>query len=282
MSEEPEQLDVPSSANRVTIGGVEVTTAEKRKYHLRMLLWGRYGAGKTTLAATAPAPILYLGFDHDGDAPLRKSSDLLILDYSNAAASVVFGFRGTVGTSMQELDRYLTKRAEEGAPISTLIIDSMTSFGRMALEHGVVGAKTTIEDPEFKGYGRKNTWVNYAILGLLRIAGRHDLHLIVVCHEDKPNRDKEGNVIEYPIMLGSSLAYQIPVSINEVWYLEQTTTGHAIRVRPSAQYKHVKTRLFSAQVRAFPWVYNPETGEGLTLAKIYQVWQANDFGKISV
>lgn len=267
----------------VKIGGMVLQPATERDFLLRMLLWGRYGVGKTTLASTAPAPILYLGFDHDGDAPLLKCHNLDVVDFSDAPSSIVPGFKSASGTTIQELSNLLKSRREAGNAYATVVFDSVSSFGRMALEHGVKDAKTPLEEPGRSGYGRKNTWINYMILSMLRLVSVHKCHFILICHEDRPLTDKEGAVVEYPIMLGSSLSHQVPISINEVWYIERQTSGViTIRVSPSVLHRHVKTRLFSPSVKTFPWRYDPETGEGLTLATIYETWKENGYNKIAI
>ena len=49
----------------ITLGTVSITTPKTQVKRMAMVIWGPSGAGKTTLAATAPRPILWINFDPD-------------------------------------------------------------------------------------------------------------------------------------------------------------------------------------------------------------------------
>ena len=71
----------------ITLGNVELTTPVSQPRRMSMVLWGPSGAGKTTLAATAPRPILWLNFDPDGTSSLMDQKDILIADFANEKAT---------------------------------------------------------------------------------------------------------------------------------------------------------------------------------------------------
>src|SRR5690606_15484230 len=140
----------------------------------------------TTLAATAPGKKLWINFDPDGLSSIATRDDVIYVDLAEAPDACVEKFKSDDPLG-------LTKFFKDNPDVETVVVDSVTMFGEKALAHGVVkaqgtakGAKSTIEDPGFSGYGNKNTWTSYLTKNLLSVTLKHKKHIIFICHEDKP------------------------------------------------------------------------------------------------
>lgn len=261
-----------------TLQGMVGQTHSEVSQRLALLLWGSAGSGKTTLAATAPGKKVWLNFDPDGPASvLGNRDDIIVFDFSVREDAVVQRFKEPDPFG---IDRFLADHPE----VETVVVDSVTMFGDKALTHGVREAKTSIEEPEFKGYGRKNTWTRLMIMNLLRITGKHNRHIVFVCHEDVPTKNSKGDVLFITIMLGSSLSEEAPLQISEVWSIQQLDDGtRRIAVRPVRMRKPMKTRMFLTSGPAeFLWRYNADTQTGPGLADWFQAWKENGFAKIDL
>lgn len=266
----------------ISIAGVGVQKGADAQHRLSMLLWGQAGCGKTTLAATAPGTKLWINFDDNGTASIASRDDVLVADFSGQADSVVTKFKQETAPAIVSLDKTLKEHTE----IDTVVIDSVTSFGMKALAHGVIDASksgATIEDPGFKGFGRKNTWTRYMVKQLLRLTAKHNRHVIFICHEDVPSRDSEGNVAFISLMLGSNLAQEVPVDFSECWHVQDTGKAHLIRVRPDGFFRPMKTRMFKTDgPTRFKWVFDPEKLEGEGIATWFERWKSNNYHKLDV
>ena len=75
--------------SKITLGNIELTTPKTQPRRMSTIIWGPSGAGKTTLAATAPRPILWVNFDPDGTSSLMDQDDIHIADFSTSNPNVV-------------------------------------------------------------------------------------------------------------------------------------------------------------------------------------------------
>jgi hypothetical protein len=266
----------------INISGVTAKHGGDIEHRISMLLWGQAGCGKTTLAATAPGNKLWLNFDDNGTSSIAARDDVYVADFSDQPDSVVPKFKQETAPMIVSLDKNL----RDNPDVTTLVVDSITSFGMKALSYGVIDASksgATLEDPGFKGFGRKNTWTRYMVKQLLRLSAKHGKHIIFVAHEDVPSKDSEGGVAFISLMLGSNLAQEVPVDHGEVWHMQDTGKARLIRVRPDGFFRPMKTRMFQTNGPArFKWQFNPETLEGEGIATWYQRWKDNNYRKIAV
>ena len=257
----------------ITLGGKELTSPSTETARLSMLLWGSSGCGKTTLFGTFPGKKLLINFDTDGQNALSGDNDTLVLDYSKEPDGAVEKFKEQ---NPLGLDKFLTEHPE----IQSVGIDSLTTFGNKALQHGVKIARSTakgkfstIEDPGYSGFGNKNTWTQLLVKNILEVTGKHNRHVCFIAHEDKPTTDTNGAVLYISIMLGSSLNQQVPVNISEIWRLSDNGKERRIAIRPCRGYKPMKTRMFlTTEGPEFIWNYDRETREGNTMAEWIDRW----------
>jgi hypothetical protein len=126
------------------LGNFDIKQADELPTRFSALIWGMAGDGKSTLAATAPGRKLWINFDPDGVQPISSLSNqfknkeatilhlpIMVADLSAESSRVVDGFRR---------DDHLKLGAILGDPeckIDTVIVDSVTRFSQMALEHSI-------------------------------------------------------------------------------------------------------------------------------------------------
>lgn len=269
----------------LTIGGIKSTSLNERSERFTAILWGPAKSGKTTLASTAPGPILYLMFDPDGAASLKRNDADCVIDLSKAPDSVVSKFVDPNSSDMKAIEN-LAKNNE----FTTLVLDSLTSLGNKALVHGIAlsqatkqGATSNIMFPGLVGYGAKNIIVNRTVANLLAITQRHNKNFITIGHEDAGKTNDKGDVIKQTLMLGSSLVVEIPKDMSEVWYMQDVNGKHEVLLRPRYPLSPMGSRMFDTRVKSsFFWKYDPITGEGTGIKHWLDLWAINEYNKIPI
>lgn len=278
-----------TTASIIDIGGVKSQVTANVERDLVMMIWGRSGCGKTVLAGTAPGTKLWFQFDTQGTASLGKRDDVITLDFS--------GYMHTKVDDLKEgglVERDIVRTLKDRPDITTLVIDSVTSIAQLCMAHAVLSGKAsgnnfkaTMEQPGLAGYGIRNRLVLSVVRMFMRVASETKRHIIFICHEDSPDKDKEGNIIRISVLLGGTLPEEVPINLSEVWYLEQDDTGRRyIHVRPYAKRVPMRTRMFRTPaknvVNAIPFTYdaNDRTGDGI--ATWYEAWRKSGFDKIDI
>lgn len=268
----------------IQLGTVVAQTPVAAVRRFVLILWGKSGCGKTTLAATAPGPILWLCIDDEGTACLSECpQDIIVIDLAKEPDNVVEKFKNPNPMGIEKV-------LKEHPEIKTVVFDSATTFRNKALAHGVVvaqgttkGRSSTLEDPGYAGYGNLNTWMQLMVKNLVAATGKYERNFILIAHEDKPERDNQGNVLSISMMLGSSLNEQVPVNVGEVWNLNDTGQKHMLAIRPVALRKPVKTRMFKTTGEPqFEWKFDPDKWEGGKIEDWIEAWKENEFRKIEL
>lgn len=245
------------------------------------LLWGQPGFGKTTLACTSPGSKLIVNFDPNGPASVGFRPDVSILDYSAAENSITDEFKRP--------DPFgITKHLGD---FDTIIVDSLSSVQELTTRQGVQFARglkinSNIENPGLAAFQARNNLLLEFVRNMLGVAIRNKKHIIFVAHEGQKDRDKEGSVINIPILLGGSVPTNVSVKLSEVWACYDLGGGKkTIAVRPCRMREIAKTRMFiTSGAPEFTWNYDPELSdeeqEGMTIAGWHKAWLANDKRKI--
>src|SRR5215831_15430633 len=107
--------------------GVSVEHPHNEQMRFSALIWGPAGAGKTTLASTAPGDKLILCCDPDGEMSLTERDDVSVMRLYQHNPLSICG-------ELKKPDPYnLTRFLTEHPRIETVVFDSMTMFANMAL-----------------------------------------------------------------------------------------------------------------------------------------------------
>lgn len=237
-----------------------------------MLLWGGAGGGKTSLACTAPGRKLLVNFDPDGDASVAGWDNVDVVDLSSESYDIVTEAKHTN-------DPFGLSRIIE--QYNTVIFDSLTNFAYKALLQGVYkfGNKNiSIERPGLQSYGVRNALTLQLVKNALALTKRFGKHCIFTAHENTPEKNEDGVVIQITVALGGQLPDQTALDFSEVWNVNDPGKGRARRIliRPARQRRPCKTRMFKTDGEPeFEWDYDINKREGDTIAEWYDLWKAN-------
>ena len=255
-------------------GGIPLTVPTVDNMKLNMLIWGDSGAGKTTLAATAPGNKLFLMLDPGGELSLAGRSDVAMLGVGAEGATKMLAQFNTA-------DPYGIGKIFEARPdLETLVVDSLTTFAYVALQNSVTINKSTMERPGMHGYTYRNASVLRATMTLFRLCAAHNRNLILITHEGSADRNSDGVITSVTMALSEGTANQVGLKFNEVWHLSDTGTERRIAVRPCRLRKPMKTRLFLSKEPEFIWHYDADNQIGEGIADWYHAWQTSGGKKL--
>ena len=241
------------TALSIELPGVVLRTAADASQRMSMLLWGPSGVGKTVYACSAPGTKLLINFDPDGPSSLGTRPDVVVMDLSGEKNNIVDKFNSD--------DPYSISKLLVGGDVATVVVDSTTAYSQLAVEKGISITKgATLERPSPGAYGARNAITLRMMTSLLRLTNKYNTNIIFTSHEDT-KADKDGNFLNFSLMLGGKLGSQAALQISEVWHLNETDNKRKVLVRPGRQRTPMKTRMFD------------------TTGAIEFVCQYNQFGK---
>jgi AAA domain len=263
------------------LGNVEVQPTISRREKLVMLLWGKPTCGKTVLASTAPGKKLWLQFDPAGTASLARSDNILVADFSGYKPAQLEAFKQG---GVMETD--LLKLLKENN-INTVVVDSLTQFGELALKYGITSGKAnrgtfkaSIEQPGQTGYGVRSAMVLDFVSMVLRVCADAGTHLIFIAHEQE-SMDDDGKLNEITLSLGGQGRALIPAKVSEIWHIEDTGKQRNAYLRIHGIKRPMRTRMFLTDERThFLLPYNQDKAQGDGIAEWYSAWEQAGFNKI--
>lgn len=262
------------------LGPVTLEAPQAHTKRIAALIWGDFGTGKTTFAATAPGRKLLLNVDPDGYVAVSHRDDVVLADLvplDNRNFFVQLQNENPLG-----LDEYL----EQNPDIETVILDSATALRDRAIHFAVdkgvgksvkSGFVPTIEEPGMSAYGARNQIVLEVVSGLLRVTAKHKRHCIITAHEADPEKDEKGIVLYITMNLGGQLYQGVGYRLSEIWYFSQepNSTRRRLAIRPTRLRRPMKTRMFVDNTEAeFFLNYDstkPDKGQE-TIAAWYDRW----------
>lgn len=197
---------------------LQFTTTDQAsaKSGVKVLVYGDSGMGKTTLCATAPAPIIVSA--ESGLLSLRKFRIPVI----------------EVKTIDQLTEAYTwALQSAEARQFATFCIDSISEIGEVVLAN----AKKQVKDPR-QAYGELIEKMTMTIRAFRDLPGKH----VYMAAKMEPMKDELSGVVKYgPGMPGSKLGPQLPYYFDEVFRLgvNKTVQGETFRflqTQPDLQY----------------------------------------------
>lgn len=250
------------------------------------IFWGHSGTGKTVFSATAPRPILYLGWDIEGWQSVKDTTDFNVINLADADTPVVEMFMNRKGRIYDELLEHCKTHN-----IKTIINDSITTYVSLALDHAATigqayarkNEKISRFNPGWTGYGIRTTLLHSYIMNMGLFCSKHGLNCIFIGHEDQPKEEGEGEArrILYTTMrLGGDNGFEIPKDVREVWHfgMDETGSNYRISLRPfpvkagsSALVRPMKsTMINTTKVKNINW---QEGDSNDSLERWMEIWK---------
>ena len=205
--------------------------------HVRLLVLGGYGTGKSYFAATAPEPIFLMDFDKGAVGYAgRKVYVPDVFFQSDIRATVLWN------SVEQELDAIL-KGNHPAGEFKTIVLDSLTTATSLALKMSLEKRPAPPDSPPVWNihYPMAKVFLD-RLFDKLKKAG---CHVIVIGHIEYDKDETTGEILASPAVTGKLKAY-IPALFDEVYFSDiiQTKEGpqYILRLGPQG-FKRARSRL---------------------------------------
>lgn len=217
---------------------LQFTTANQftEQHGVKALVYGEAGMGKTTLAATAPSPLVLAV--EAGMLSLRRSN--LERLFGVGTPGISYDVPAIVIRSLDDLNEAYTfcSTAPAMSAIQTLYLDSLTEIAEVVLN----AAKRTVKDPR-QAYGELIEKMETLIRAFINLRGKH----VIMTAKMEPTKDELTGVVRYgPMMPGSKLGNKLPYMYDEVFRMgvnkdPQGNSFRFLQTQPDLQF-HAKDR----------------------------------------
>lgn len=265
------------------LGSIPIIDTASKVELLTMCIWGKPSVGKTVLASSAPGRKLWLQFDPNGSASLRRTTDISVADFAAVPPARLEMFKqGGI------VEKDLLTMLKGWGPGNTVVVDSLTSLGQMALYYGIASGKAhrgkfkaSIEEPGQTGYGVRSAMLLDFIAMVMRVCADTRSHCIFIAH-DMERLDDDGKLEEITINLGGQGRSILPAKISELWYMQDDGKRRNIFIRNFNVMRPMRTRMFAVPDgrNSFLSTFDQDKDTGLTIAQLYETWAAAGFNRI--
>ena len=202
----------------------------KTEGNTKLLGYGKPGTGKTVGAISFPYPTLLLDFDGKADSAAAFYRDdvdrLEMVDVRDLSAKL----KGDpIADLVKIIDKELVPAVQDNQtfPYSTIVLDSITTFSRLVLQHIVKtnpGIKRVTtkqgQQPGLQDYGILKREFGRLIPGLLSLP----CNVIMLAHIVTEKDDMTGELMRHTAMDGA-FAHQLPIYFKEVYHLYVNDKG---------------------------------------------------------
>jgi phage nucleotide-binding protein len=178
-------------------------TAQVAVNGLKVLVYGHAGAGKTTLAASMPAPII---ISAEGGLLSIKDAGLDYIEVNSM-------------DSLMEAFEYVVASGEKYASV---VLDSISEIGEVVLIH-----EKRINKDGRAAYGEMAVQMTSIIRAFRDLAGKH----VLMTAKVEKSQDESGRILYAPSMPGAKVGQQLPYFFDEVLALRVEKDAEGIAQR---------------------------------------------------
>jgi phage nucleotide-binding protein len=164
-------------------------TADVSANGMKVLVYGHAGAGKTTLAATMPRPII---ISAEGGLLSIKDAGLDYIEVNSM-------------DSLKEAFEYVS--GEHGADYESVVLDSISEIGEVVLIH-----EKAVNKDGRAAYGEMAAQMTSIIRAFRDLSGKH----VLMTAKVEKAQDETGRILYTPSMPGSKVGQQLPYFFDEV------------------------------------------------------------------
>lgn len=227
------------------------TKQDNRK--AKILLYGEWGTYKTTIAATAPRPILYHGFDPGGEKVKHIQDGV---DDGSIIVDAEWQSRvmNESDTKFSKWNKEYNGLKKDGVfdEIGTYVVDSLTTLQKLVVDASVesnkrnkqISKKMPFKVPQMRDYGVQDSAMEFVLSDILD----RPCHVIVIAHaevNEQANSKGEITKIEHrPLITGKKLRGKLPMLFDEIWVTYLRGSTGKVLTHPKGMY-HARTRLGS-------------------------------------
>jgi len=178
-------------------------TAQVAVNGLKVLVYGHAGSGKTTLAASMPAPII---ISAEGGLLSIKDAGLDYIEVNSM-------------DSLMEAFEYV---AASGDKYASVVLDSISEIGEVVLIH-----EKRINKDGRAAYGEMAVQMTSIIRAFRDLAGKH----VLMTAKVEKSQDESGRILYSPSMPGAKVGQQLPYFFDEVLALRVEKDAEGIAQR---------------------------------------------------
>ncbi len=249
---------------------------------VNILLWGKEGVGKTYLSSSMPKKVLYLTFDSNALNGLNdlivsgklKKEDVPYLAYDEG------DYKEISNAYKNPANPFGLNQIYDECKFETLVIDSLTSFFKLAMQYAIELAgtydlkeKPTIERPQLVGYGIRSTATKEMVFNVINWCNKHKVNCVLIAHKGDMIKDEATGALFHGIQLSGDIPNEIARQCDECWLLGVNNTGNrSLLVQPTNNIRPLKSRMFASDVRNVD-------ADNIDLTKLIEAWQSE--GKIT-
>ena len=259
----------------------EIQFHKPEQANINIFLWGREGVGKTYLTTSMPKPCFYLTFDPNA---LNGANDLLVNGSIKETDIPMVSFdegdyKAIRDAYKNPLNPFNLEDYYKQIQFKTLVIDSISSFFKLAMQYGVEYASnslkenSTIERPGFAGYGVRSVATKEMIFNVINWCNKHKVNCVIIGHEGEQEKDENTGLRYHTVSLSGDIPLEIARWCDECWMLAPSQdSSRGLVVKPINNARPIKSRMFSSDVKVVQ-------ADNLNLEHLLDAWRAN--GKIT-